>query len=94
MSIFVDLTISQILEDPQTILNNDYSAKKRNAISSTTWKPRDNIVGITQIIDSFIRGYKASWRNIDACLSVSLSALKEPVLQRAAGLYSRKDDKG
>lgn len=58
------------------------------------WKPRDNIAGITQIIDSFIRSNKASWCNIDACLSVSLSALEEPVLQKSGRVIRQKGRRG
>lgn len=58
------------------------------------WKPQDNIAGITQIIDSFIYSNKASSCNIDACLSVSLSALKELVLQKSGRAIRQKGRRG
>lgn len=58
------------------------------------WKPQDNIAGITQIIDSFIYSNKASSCYIDACLSVSLSALKELVLQKSGRAIRQKGRRG
>lgn len=90
MTIFVDWNISQFLKFKLFLI----VIAREMQCQFIRGNREITFAGITQIIDSFIRNNKASWRNIDAYLSVSLSALKEPVLQKSGRAIWQKGRRG